>query len=108
MERRVENNATVESVFVGEDGTEHKCRGTILPDKMTFKDANGEEHNIFLDLGTHKTAYQHVIDQNWEELKKFPKWAGQTHNYENEAKRTTGSEERRDVEGKREEEEASK
>lgn len=74
MERRSETTENVEYIFVEEDGTERKCTGTARPELMTFKDAEGAEHRIFMDLGTHETAYQHVMDENWEELKKFPSY----------------------------------
>jgi hypothetical protein len=73
MERRSESTGDVESVFVEADGTERKCAGTVLPDLMTFKDSAGETQRIFLEIGTHERAYQLVMDENWEELKKFPK-----------------------------------
>ena len=60
-------------VFIEADGTKRVITGYRKPDLMVFKDASGEEHRIFMDLGTHKTAYQLFMDENWEELKKFPK-----------------------------------
>lgn len=60
------------NTFIGTDGTEHIVTGYCKPQLMTFKDASGVEHRIFMDLGTHERAYQLCMDENWEELKKFP------------------------------------
>jgi hypothetical protein len=62
----------VESVFVEADSTER-----VTTELMIFKDPASEEYQIFMDIGTHKTAYRlyPYMDENWEELKKFPKYA---------------------------------
>jgi hypothetical protein len=60
------------NIFVDKDGTERVTTGYVKPQLMTFKDASGVEHRIFMDLGTHERAYQLCMDENWEELKKFP------------------------------------
>jgi len=74
MERRSDTTGNVESIFVEDDGTERKCTGTALPELMTFKDAEGSEHKIFMAIGTHESAYQHFMHEDWDELKKFPEY----------------------------------
>jgi hypothetical protein len=60
------------NIFVDTDGTKRVITGYSKPQVMTFKDPSGVEHRIFMDLGTHERAYQLYMDENWEELKKFP------------------------------------
>jgi len=74
MAQNSETTDNVETVFVEADGTERRITGTGKPELMTFKDAAGEECRIFMDNGTHETAYQLFMDENWEELKKFPRY----------------------------------
>ncbi|KAF2668187.1 hypothetical protein BT63DRAFT_455819 [Microthyrium microscopicum] len=71
--------------FTNRDGEQTKCKGVRYPHKMTFSDETGEEHVIFMPLGTMERANELVMADDWEQLKKeFPKYSkshGQQHDY---------------------------
>lgn len=67
----------VGSVFVEPNGNERIITGVGQPELMIFEDQAGEKYRIFMDIGTHERAYQLFMDENWEELKKFPKYSTQ-------------------------------
>ena len=43
------------SVIIAPDGMRYECKGSAMPDKMTFE-YKATEHSIFRDLGTHDHA----------------------------------------------------
>jgi hypothetical protein len=51
---------------------DHNCTHTVEPNKMTFTDAEGKEHNIHMPKGTFKTACKYFEEKKYEELAKFP------------------------------------
>ena len=51
-----------------------KCEWAYKPNMMKFFDENGAEYKIHMPTGTYEKATQHYINEEWDELKKFPKW----------------------------------
>ena len=50
------------------------CKKLVEPNKMVYTDAEGVQHEIHMPAGTFKTASEHYVAQNYDELKKFPAW----------------------------------
>jgi len=44
------------------------------PNKMTYFDTEGVQHEIHMPKGTFKTACDYLMAGNFEELAKFPAW----------------------------------
>ncbi|KAH8703766.1 hypothetical protein BGW36DRAFT_423314 [Talaromyces proteolyticus] len=53
------------------------CKRTVHPDKMVFFDNSGERHEIYLPKETYQRAVDLSQAKNWDELSKFPTYAGQ-------------------------------
>lgn len=50
------------------------CEKLVEPNKLVFTDDEGVRHAIHMPAGTFKTANEHYIAENYDELKKFPAW----------------------------------
>lgn len=50
------------------------CEKLLEPNKLVFTDDEGVRHAIHMPAGTFKTANDHYIAENYDELKKFPAW----------------------------------
>ena len=46
------------------------------PNNMTYTDDKGVEHSIYLPQGTMHAAYEHLVNERWDELAKFEPYSG--------------------------------
>ncbi|KAJ3496350.1 hypothetical protein NLG97_g2722 [Lecanicillium saksenae] len=50
---------------------------THHPNKMMYSDSKGEKHEIHIPARDYYKAMEHYKRKEWDELAKFPAWAGQ-------------------------------
>ncbi|MCJ1379567.1 hypothetical protein MMC17_002669 [Xylographa soralifera] len=50
---------------------------TVQCNCMNYTDAEGKQHSIYMPAGTLEIASKYFVENNFEELAKFPAWAGQ-------------------------------
>jgi hypothetical protein len=55
-----------------EEGYEYMV--SMETNKMVYYDDAGTKHEIHLPTGRSREARDHVVNERWEELAKFPKW----------------------------------
>ncbi|MCJ1436563.1 hypothetical protein MMC27_005943 [Xylographa pallens] len=72
MARAADKSSIVMTPEVAEN-----CKKSVRPNCMTYTDAEGTEHSIHMPTGTYEIATKYFVENNFEELAKFPAWAGQ-------------------------------
>jgi hypothetical protein len=55
-----------------EEGYEYTA--SVEFNKMSYVDAAGKTHEIHIPTGKAAEACEHFVNEDWEELAKFPKW----------------------------------
>lgn len=61
-------------VVIAPASVEEQCDDIIYPSRINFLDKDGTKHSVFIDLGDHDRAYKLTAEENWDELKKYPKY----------------------------------